>query len=764
MSSELRDQLQTTLGDAYTLERELGGGGMSRVFVAVDTALRRSVVVKVLPPEMSSGVSIDRFKREISFAARLQHPHIVPLLSAGEAGGLPYFTMPLIEGESLRDRLARSGELPITEAAHLLRGVASALAYAHRKGVVHRDIKPENILLTENHAVVTDFGVAKAIHDAVSAVDRHGNPSGPTDIGPPALTEIGIALGTLAYMAPEQAAGDPATDHRADLYAFGIVAYELLTGRAPFAGRSAGATIAAHMVEAPEPVANRRPAIPPALAALVMRCLEKRPADRPQHADEVLRELDRASAAIVSGHSGRPSVAVLPMVNTSGDPDNEHFSDGLTDELIGALSKVSELTVSGRTSVFALKGKSLSVRAIADMLHVANVLEGSVRRAGDRLKVRMQLVDVDGTVVWAEAYDRTVTDVFAVQEEIAQAVVRALEIRLGASRGPLVRPSTVNLAAYELFLRGRLLRRRFNPADLDRAIGYFDQAVRRDPLYGLAYAWLSDAHVLRVVMAGRPSREVVTNAREYASRAVALDPAVADAHWALGQVLMCFDWDWRGAEREFERALALDAGHADAAHLYGIILLHQGRFAESIGQLTRSLAADPLVAETNQTLGRVYLSMRQPDRAIPHLQEALELAPGFAIARTTLGHAYLQQGAKEAALAQFEVATQTGAARDWAHLAYARAVTGDRQEAHAILDRLLRDGAERDAPPFHIAMAYVGLKNFDEAFQWLDRATSELDPWITALNIDRTFDALRPDPRFARLVRRIGLEPAVHHA
>ena len=313
MSSELRDQLQTTLGNTYTLERELGGGGMSRVFVAEDTALGRRIVVKVLPPEMASGVSIERFKREISLAARLQHPHIVPLLSAGEAGGVPYFTMPFIEGESLRGHLTRSGELPIKEAVHLLREVASALAYAHRKGVVHRDIKPENVLVTEQHAMVTDFGVAKAISAA-------------TQSGGDGLTSIGIALGTPAYMAPEQAVGDVATDHRADIYAFGVIAYELLTGRAPFAGRSIQAVMAAHIVETPEPITRHRAAIPASLAALVMRCLEKHPADRPQTADDILRELDDVSVARGGEQDARPSVAVLPMVNTSGDPQNEHFS------------------------------------------------------------------------------------------------------------------------------------------------------------------------------------------------------------------------------------------------------------------------------------------------------------------------------------------------------------------------------------------------------------------------------------------------------
>ena len=746
---ELRDQLQTTLGTAYTLERELGGGGMSRVFVAEERTLGRRVVVKVLPSDIVSGVSVERFKREITLAARLQHPHIVPLLTAGETEGLPYFTMPLVEGESLRARLTRTGEFPIAEAVRVLREVASALAYAHRKGIVHRDIKPENILLTEDHAVVADFGVAKALTAATEAEGSRGG-----------LTSIGVALGTPAYMAPEQAAADPATDHRADIYAFGVVAYEMLTGQAPFAGRPAQALLAAHMIELPEPLERRRSAVPQALASLVMRCLEKRPADRPQHAEEILRALDGIPVSRAPEAAARPSVAVLPMVNTSGASENEHFSDGLTDELIGALSQVRELTVSGRTSVFALKGKGLSIRAIADTLDVGHVLEGSVRRAGNRLKVSVQLVDAEGRILWSDAYDRLLTDVFAVQEEIAQAVVKALEIRLAPAPGPLVRPATANLQAYELFLKGRLLLHRFTPEDQERSIGYFEQAIAIDSSYASAYAWLSYAYVFRVVLTGRSNREEMARSRDYAQKAIELDPALADAHWALGLVLFTYNWDWENAGRALERAIVLNPGHGDARHICGITLLHQRRFADALSQLTMALAADPLLSDAHMTIGRVYLSMGQPERALPHLQEAVDLSPGFAIAQWNLGHTYLQLQKPNEALAAFQRSFETGAARGAASLAYAYAVTGHREKAMALMRTVLDPDGGRDAPPYQTAMAYVGLADFDEAFRWLERGALDLDPWITALNVEPAFEPLRSDPRFASLVRRMGLVPA----
>ena len=301
--------------------------------------------------------------------------------------------------------------------------------------------------------------------------------------------------------------------------------------------------MAAHVLETPETISNRRAGVPTELAALVMRCLEKSPDNRPQSAEDIFRKLDQVPATHSEQKDGRPSVAVLPMVNTTGDPENEHFSDGLTDELIGVFSKVEGITVTGRTSTFALKGKGLSVRAITELLHVQHVLEGSVRRAGDRLKVRVQLVNADGSVIWSESYDRRLEDVFAVQEEIAQAVVRSLEVKLVATRGPLVRPATKDLMAYDLFLKGRYVRRGMAPDQMRLAIEYFEQAVARDPSYARAYAWLSDTHWLQIVLASRPTSEQVPLAREYATAALALDSSLAEAYWAMAQLLFGFDWD-----------------------------------------------------------------------------------------------------------------------------------------------------------------------------------------------------------------------------
>ena len=431
-SEQLKRQLQASLGANYTIERELGGGGMSRVFLATETPLGRSVVVKVLPPELAHAVSVERFRREIAMSARLQHPHIVPLLTAGETEDLPYYTMPFIDGESLRARLSRVGELPLVDIVRVLRDVAGALAYAHEHGVVHRDIKPENVLFARQHALVADFGVAKALSASTMAEMASS-------------TSLGIALGTPAYMAPEQAAADPTMDGRADLYALGVMAYEMLTGAPPFAGRNAQATLAAHASEMATPVSVRRPTTPPALAALVSRLLEKRPADRPQTAQEVVDALEgvvttsgtmlpftasppksrmpawpfaavaavlvlvavgyaarrnRGAAGvgamagmIADGEIAPHSVAVLPFANVGKDTATEYFAEGMADELTTALARVPGLKVAARSSAFTFRDQSVGAQSVGKTLHVGDVLEGSVRREGGRLRVTAQLVN-----------------------------------------------------------------------------------------------------------------------------------------------------------------------------------------------------------------------------------------------------------------------------------------------------------------------------------------------------------------------------------
>ncbi len=515
MTADLRAQLQTALGDAYTIERELGGGGMSRVFLATETGLTRSVVVKILTPELAAEVSAERFAREVKLAARLQQANIVPLLSAGQANGLPWYSMPYVRGESLRAKLSSGQLVPITDALHILRDVARALAFAHGEGVAHRDIKPENILLSGGAAVVTDFGIAKAL-----TTSRTQESAGSSTI-----TQMGASIGTPAYMAPEQVAGDPNVDHRADIYAWGVVAWELVGGKHPFAGKAtAQGMLAAHLAETPAPLTSIRPDVPPALSDLVARCLEKDPAKRPQSANELLTSLDqvnstsgaRAAVAVPRRFSMRPiavgvavilavaggwfvthrstagttaggvgtSLAVLPFASVGSDTANEYFAEGMADELTTELAKVSGLRLAAASSAAAYRNKTADVREVGKALNVATVLQGTVRREGTRMRVSAQLSNAaDGLVMWSNSYEREVKDVFAVQDELTRDITNALRVTLaGGASGTRPIQDTTDIETYDLYLRGLHFLRQRGTGEMG-SIPYFRQALARDSTY-----------------------------------------------------------------------------------------------------------------------------------------------------------------------------------------------------------------------------------------------------------------------------------------
>jgi eukaryotic-like serine/threonine-protein kinase len=604
----VRDRLQATLGAAYRLDRELGGGGMSRVFVAQETALGRTVVVKVLSPELAEGLNCDRFRREVQLAARLQHPHIVPLLTAGESGGLPYFTMPFIQGESLRQRLVSQGELPVNEAVRILREIASALAYAHTEGVVHRDIKPDNVLISGGAAMVTDFGVAKALSDAAQ-------------VGGAQLTQFGVALGTPAYMAPEQAAADPATDHRADIYAFGATAYELLTGETPFAGRPAQAMLAAHAVETAESVARRRPAVPEGLGALVMRCLEKRPADRPQTAAELVRVLDnlpqstgairattatprrsrgwlvgaslgalvviggaavfvaRQHAGFAAAPNGQTMLAVLPFEN-QGPAADEYFAGGLTEAITNRLASLHGLGVIDSRSAGQYKNTTKSLKTVGRELGVQYVLEGTVRWAGHQVEITPDLVNVaDLTTKPAGGpYLVDPSDVFQVQTEVATKVVDALSLTLtGDERKALTDRPTNNPAAYDAFLRGLEYDHRIVTLSgpVEQAMDAYTQAVSLDSTFALAYARLAQVQLIWAIL-NPPDTARLSRALQSIATARRLQPDLPDLHQAQAVYLDFFRKDVNGAYQEVLRAHAGLPNDAEILSNLGHLQIERG--------------------------------------------------------------------------------------------------------------------------------------------------------------------------------------------
>ncbi|MDQ2665899.1 MAG: tetratricopeptide repeat-containing serine/threonine-protein kinase [Gemmatimonadota bacterium] len=782
---DLSDKLQASLGDAYVIERELGGGGMSRVFVAEETALGRRVVVKVLPEELSGSVSIARFRREIALAARLQHPHIVALISAGEVDGLPYFTMPFVDGESLRARLSH-GELPIAEVVAILRDVAKALAYAHDKGVTHRDIKPDNVLLAGSSAVITDFGVAKALNDSTTDAQ---------------LTSIGVALGTPAYMAPEQAAADPATDQRADIYAVGAMAYEMLAGHPPFAGRNAQAVLAAHATEAPTSIGTLRAATPPALGDLVMRCLEKRPGDRPQGANEILHALDNLtplagsappriaaaalrrtnsggrtrSIAVVAGallclgvlgawwrmHSADSSpddirsIAVLPFENRSGDTTFNYLEDGVTDHVRDALNAIPGLTVKARSSSQHMKGHG--AHDIGVKLGVAAVVQGTFSRSGSRLHVTTELVRTsDDNALWSHTFDGASTELPGVQDTIARAVVSTLhlgrqdvqQLSGNGARG------TADAEAYDLFLRGRHARDRF---DIPRALSLFREAAKRDPHFARAIAFLAMSYADSPILGLMTIDSAMTLTRETAARAKAIDSTVVETYIAEAFILSS-DYTRLGeALVPLEKGLSIDSGNVDLLWNYGFALALVGREQDALVQARRARAKDPL--RVIGIVGGILIMTHQFDEALADIRATLALDPAHVLGYRELGILYAFTGKPDSSLAAFKTAfkldsTDFGNA---ANLVFGFAVAGqwkDAQQQRALNARR----AEGNSPNYRHAVEDIAFGEYDAAMTALEQAVTHGDPVFGTVSIpcNLLFDPLKANPRFDALMRRMG--------
>jgi eukaryotic-like serine/threonine-protein kinase len=787
--TDLREQLQATLGECYAVERELGGGGMSRVFVARDLTLGRDVVVKVIAPENAQGLSAERFAREVKLAARLQQANIVPVLAAGTSGNLPYYTMPFVRGESLRARLASGSALGVPEAVSILRDVARALAYAHAEHVVHRDIKPENILLSGGAAVVTDFGIAKAI-----VASRTLDASSTTGI-----TMAGVSLGTPAYMAPEQALGDPGTDQRADIYAWGVVAWELLAGAHPFAERKTmQALITAHVTENPPSLSERRPEVPEALAALVMRCLEKNPENRPQSASELLAAVEsvntsRESVAATAApprrrHRAIPiaavlvvavvslliiqhfrhttaaptdkSLAVLPFTTSGGDTANAYLAEGIADEVNNTLSQIPGLRIAGRSSAARFARSNGTPQEAGAALKVASVLDGTVRREGDRIRVTAELSNAsDGAVVWHDSYTRAANDIFAVQDEIARAIAGQLQVTLGnAGTASLAASGTRDAAAYDLYLKGMYLYRRRGPGIAD-AISTLDQATAQDSTFARAWAGLSNALTVSPSYLSTHAGDVLPRARQAAERAIRLDSALSDGYMALGYV-DAEQFQWKAAESELRRAIALDPNNAEARYRLGYTLFNQGRVTDAIPQFRSAEARDPLYFLPAIYLGWAEVRTGQIPEGIAEIRRGLGLEPQSITGLCLIALAYDRAGLPDSArlYAHRILETSSQPARV-GEAAYVLARNGDRRTAELLTRQLEATPENAWTRWTALSLAYNGLGDTTRAFDAMDRAAAgDGDEWPT-FGITYARD-LSPSSRVAAVLRRYNLDPA----
>ena len=758
MATDLENQLQATLGDAYAIERELGGGGMSRVFIAEERALGRRVVVKVLSPQLAAGVSAERFRREIQLTARLQHPHIVPILTTGDADGLPYYTMPFVEGESLRVRLMRTGAMAAQPAIGILRDVAKALAFAHEKGVIHRDIKPDNILIAGDTAAVSDFGIAKAL--VASRVD----------LEPSTLTELGMAIGTPQYMAPEQAVADPDADHRVDIYAFGCVAYELLAGEPPFAGRATAALLRAHVLEAATPITAKRGDVGEQLAELIDRCLQKDPADRPASAAEIVQALDNVTfATITPGRSTASptaetlSIAVLPFASLSSDAENDHFADGLTDEVITDLSMIRTLRVISRQSAMRLKGTDKDVQTIARELGVRYVLTGSVRRAGPNLRLTAQLVDAKAdTPLWADKFSGTLDDVFDIQEKLSRQIVDALRLRLSPAEDRRIAERPIaDVRAYEFYLLARQQIWSFTKPSLDRALQLVRQAqaiVGDNELLlaaeGLIYWQFVNVGLVPV----ERYDEYMEKAEACAAEIFAMNPESAKGHSLRGSIRNNRA-DPKGAIWDFKRALALDPNDPEALLWLGYVYAVSGRVPMAKALMERLQQVDPLTSINLSMYGIVEMMDGNFGEALRWTRRSVDVDPTNPSHRMMHSWALAATGRRDDAVRLLDAVSHDAEQMTWARLApaMAQALRGDRAGVVQRMTPELRTAAASDDIfSWWSADCFALVGETNAALDYVESAVrlgfinypflAEHEPFLSSV---------RGDPRFGRLMESV---------
>ncbi len=753
---ELLERVSAALAGRYRITQTVGTGGMAVVFRAEDLKHERPVAIKILKPDLASPLWSSRFLREIQIASRLQHPSILGLYDSGEVDGLLYYVMPFVAGESLRARLTRDGPLPIPQAIRLVREVAEGLGYAHEHGVVHRDIKPENILLSSGHALICDFGIARAL--TLAAADTP--------------TEPGLAIGTPAYMSPEQLAADIDLDARSDLYSLGCVLFEVLAGVPPFRGPTGRSIMAQHSTARPPSLRRLRSDVPAAVDETIARALAKLPEERFATAGELAAALDPPSSAppLAGVRRSGTAVVVLPFANLSGDPESEYLSDGISEELMQALAEIEGLRVVGRTSAFAFKGRREDVRDIGERLRADVVVDGSVRVEGGRVRISAQLVNAaDGYQLWSARYERPAGDTFAIEDEIAHTIVGVLKSRLSPGEEATPAPPSApppagrDPVAHEAYLKGRYHWNKRSDEGIARSIVWFEQAIARAPNDAALHAALADSQLTLGIYGSAPAPSTMPKAKASAERALALDARSAEAHTALGSVLALYEWAWRLAEDHFRLAVELRPGYPTAHQWRAMHLLAPlARFDEARRALEHARELDPLSPAVLTSLAVLSFFQRDWDRALRELHEVLDLEPGFAAAHYFLGQTDLWRSAGEAALDALARAVSLAgrSGETLAGLAYAQAVTGRVAEALAVLDELTRRAVVSYVSPARIAQIHLGLGDRARALEWLERAADQHCVEVVWLGVHPMFDELLGEPRFRVLLERAGLSGA----
>jgi serine/threonine protein kinase/Tfp pilus assembly protein PilF len=789
----------TTFAGRYEIIEELGKGGMGRVYRAEDTKLKQEVALKLIKPEIAKDQkTIERFRNELKLARNIRHKNVCGMFDLGETEGAHFITMEYVRGEDLRGSIRRFGQLPIGKSISIAKQICEGLIEAHRLGVIHRDLKSNNIMIDkEGNVRIMDFGIARSL-------EAKG------------ITGAGVMIGTPEYMSPEQVEGKE-VDQRSDIYSLGIILYEMVTGGVPFEGDTPFIIGMKHKGEVPRNPREFNSQISADLNSMILRCLEKDKDKRYQSAGEVCSELINIEKGIpttervdtkkkpltskeitvtfglkkflipalvvialaviatiiwqlipqkepVTPPPEKASVAVLSFEDLSPQRDQEHLCDGIAEELINRLNKLENLWVPARTSAFSLKDKELDIQEIGKKLNVKTVLEGSLRKAEEKLRITVRLVNVsDGNTLWSKKYERNEGDIFSLQDEISLAIVDSLKIKLlGKERVELVKGYTQNLEAYDLYLKGRFFWNKRTEMDLIRAMDYFEQAIEKDPNYANAYGGLADSYVILPDYSTTvPPKEAYSKARESALKALKIDDMFAAAHASLGQVKTDLDWDWEGGEREYLRAIELNPNYATAHHWYAMTLMYMARFDEAIREIKRARELDPLSLVINRNIGTVLFYARKYDQAIEALHNTLEIDSGFIRTHYFLGRVYIQKSMFEDALEELQKEKDLSSRWDQfveTRIGIAYAKLGKRSEAERVLDEMIEHSKEEYVSPYLLSLVNFALGENDRGFDLLEKAIDARGSGINYLRIEPVFDSVRSDPRYTILLKKVGLD------
>ena len=738
----------TIFAGRYEIIEELGKGGMGKVYRVEDNKIKEEIALKLIKPEISADKqTIDRFRNELKMTRMISHRNVCSMFDLGEEKGMSFITMEYVPGEDLKSMIRMSGQLSTGTAIKIAKQICDGLSEAHRLGIVHRDLKPSNVMIDkEGNARIMDFGIARSIRAK-------------------SITGEGIMIGTPEYMSPEQVEGEE-VDQRSDIYSLGVILYEMATGRVPFGGDTPLSIAVKHKTAVPLDPRRLNHQIPEDFSRVILRCMEKSREKRYQSAQELLSELNKLEEEKQEQKKSAEipwerSIAVLPFADLSAERDQEYFCDGIAEELINALTKIERLKVASGSSAFQFKGKGHDIQEIGKRLKVETVLEGSVRKAGNRLRITAQLVNVaDGYHVWSEKYDCEMKDIFAIQDEISLTIVDKLKVKLlREDKEKLVKRSTEDVEAYNLYLKGRYFWGKRTKEGFRKAMEFFEQSIVEDPNFTLAYSGLADSYNLLGFYNFAPPKEAFPKAKEAAQKALKIDDTIAEAYASLAFVQLYYDWDWKNAYENFKKAVKLSPGYPTAHHWYAEYLLVVGRIEEAFVESKRALELDPFSLVINVLLGWAFHYSYQYDQAIEQYLKTLEMDPNFAPAHYFLGLTYVQKAMFDEAIEEFKKAkaifgdsTLTNAA-----LWHAKARRGKIDEVEKVLDEMAKISRQTYFPLYYKAAIYADVGDNDRAFHWLEKCFEERDMWLALLKVDPIWSNLQSDPRFNELLKKMGL-------